>query len=83
MATATTVRVDEPSIDPESITHDDIVLLTAYMAEEGYPASEVAYAVEKPWKYIEELVKAQAERDEEGSREILPLEQQYPKTVQS
>ena len=63
----------------ENITHDDLVLLTAYMAEHHYPASEVAYAVEKPWKYVEELEEAQAERDEEGSREILPLERQYPK----
>ena len=31
--------------------HDNIVTLTAYMAETGYSASEVAYAVEKPWKF--------------------------------
>ena len=48
-----------------TITHDDLVILTSYMAEHGYSAPEIAYAVEKPWKFLDVLdnTKAMIERD--------------------
>ena len=35
--------------------HDNLVTLTSYMAETGASAEDVAYAVEKPWKYESEF----------------------------
>lgn len=43
-----------------SFTHADLVLLTRWMADENYDADDIAYAVEKPWKYIDELASAEA-----------------------
>ena len=43
------------------MTRDDLVLLTAYMADHNYTASDIAYAVEKPWKYEEVLEEARHE----------------------
>lgn len=34
-------------------TYDEVVRLTAWMAQHGYSASDVAYAVEKPWKHAD------------------------------
>lgn len=34
--------------------HEELVLLTSWLAGAGYSAEQVAYAVEKPWKYSEE-----------------------------
>ena len=42
------------------MSYDDLVLLTAWMAAEGYTPNDIAYAVEKPWKWAEELVQAKA-----------------------
>lgn len=36
-------------------THRDLVYLTRWMAENGYTPDDIAYAVEKPWKYEDEL----------------------------
>ena len=41
--------------------HDNIILLTAWMADNGFPAKEVAYAVEKPWKFADEFQQAKDE----------------------
>jgi hypothetical protein len=40
---------------------DNMVTLTAWMADNGYSAKDVAYAVEKPWKYEDEFKTATAE----------------------
>ncbi len=34
--------------------HDNLVTLTRWMADNGYTADDLAYAVEKPWKYEDE-----------------------------
>lgn len=49
--------------------HEAIVLLTSHMADEGYSAQDIAYAVEKPWKYedIYSLAVAAAEQSEDLS----------------
>jgi murein tripeptide amidase MpaA len=39
---------------------DDLVTLTSWMADEGYAAKDIAYAVEKPHKYATELARAKA-----------------------
>lgn len=44
--------------DQPEISCTDVVTLTAWMAEHGYTASEVAYAVEKPWKHTDWLATA-------------------------
>ena len=38
----------------------DLVILVAYMAAEGYTSNDIAYAVEKPWKYEATLAAAKA-----------------------
>lgn len=35
--------------------HADLIVLTRWMADEGFTAGEVADAVEKPWKYTDWL----------------------------
>jgi hypothetical protein len=52
-------------VDPGrgTFTHDDLVVLTAWMADNGYTAEEVAYAVEKPWKFDRELWDARVALD--------------------
>lgn len=39
-------------------THDNIVTLTSWMADNYYEAKVVAHAVEKPWNYTEEYLQA-------------------------
>lgn len=39
----------------------NIILLTSHMAYHHDLASEIAYAVEKPWKYTDTFREAQAE----------------------
>jgi hypothetical protein len=34
-------------------TYDEVVRLTAWMAQNDYSADQVAYAVEKPWKHAD------------------------------
>ena len=38
--------------------HSNIVTLTSYLADHGYDAADVAYAVEKPWKFEDEFLLA-------------------------
>lgn len=40
------------------VTYPQVVSLTAYMADSGYTAQEVAYAVEKPWKHADLIAQA-------------------------
>ena len=47
------------------MTHEDLVILTAWLAREGHTADAVAYAVEKPWKYPDELATAKAVNEHE------------------
>jgi hypothetical protein len=35
--------------------HDNLVLLTHHLADTGSTAAEIAYAVEKPWKFRDEF----------------------------
>jgi hypothetical protein len=60
-----------------AVGHDDLVLLTSYMAEHGYKASEVAYAVEKPWKFIDLLHRARVEQADRVV-EALPDVERHP-----
>ena len=39
----------------------DLVILVAYMAERGDNVRDIAYAVEKPWKFADVLAEAKAE----------------------
>jgi len=45
-------------------TYDNVVLLTGWLAEQGFDAKAVAYAVEKPWKYEAEFYAAKYELDD-------------------
>jgi hypothetical protein len=39
----------------EPITHKDLILLTEWMAQQGYSAAQLAEAVREPVRYAEEL----------------------------
>lgn len=41
--------------------HDNLITLCNWLAKNGRSGGEVAYAVEKPWKYEEEFNEAQAD----------------------
>lgn len=41
--------------------HANLVTLTSYMADHGHDAKEIAYAVEKPWKFADEFAEATRE----------------------
>lgn len=43
--------------------YDNVVRLTSYMADNGYDAQEVAYAVEKPWKFVDVWEQAKVQDD--------------------
>lgn len=58
MTTKTRERVER-----DGMNHNDLVTLTSYMAEQGSTAQEVAYAVEKPWKFVDTLLEAVATLD--------------------
>lgn len=45
------------------MTHDDLVILTRWMADNDWPAKEIAYAVAKPQKFEDELLIAKTELD--------------------
>ncbi|MGB8383242.1 MAG: hypothetical protein WCG47_18680 [Dermatophilaceae bacterium] len=51
-------QAQPPDSSGEAITYDDIITLTAWMAQHGYTADEIAYAVEKPWKHIDLITRA-------------------------
>jgi hypothetical protein len=42
-------------VDWEPITYKDLVILTEWMAQQGYSAAQLAEAVREPAKYTEEL----------------------------
>jgi hypothetical protein len=44
---------------------EDLCILTSWMAENHYSAGDIAYAVEKPHKYEDELAQAKAALEEE------------------
>lgn len=48
----------------EDITNDDLELLVWWLADQGYEAYDVAYAVTKPWKFDDELALAKAQAEE-------------------
>ena len=56
------------------VTHEDLVVLTAWLADRGHDAKTVAYAVEKPWKYTDELSLAKAVQEHEMAH---PTQQHY------
>jgi hypothetical protein len=45
-------------------TYDELITLTAWMAENGHSAADIAYAVEKPWKFADELTQAKRELED-------------------
>jgi len=50
----------------EPITHKDLIVLTEWMAQQGYSAAQLAEAVREPSRYTEELravVRRNAEMD--------------------
>ena len=50
---------DVHTMDALRIARNDLVTLTAYMADSGdYTANEIAYAVEKPHKFVDVLTEA-------------------------
>jgi hypothetical protein len=51
-ANATT---EHPMVDWEPITYKDLIILTEWMAQQGYSAARLAEAVREPAKYAEEL----------------------------
>lgn len=47
--------------DTDKLTMDHLVVLTSWMADNGYTPSEIAYAVEKPWKHTDLLAAARGD----------------------
>lgn len=45
------------------LDYDDLILLTSYMAENGFDAKDIAYAVVKPWKFTDVLDEARKAYD--------------------
>lgn len=68
-------HIDHQTLSP---SHDDLVVLTAWLADRGYSASSVAYAVEKPWKFANELSLAKAVLEHETSFKTGPVHRCQP-----
>ncbi len=49
----------------ENMTHADLIVLTEWMARHDFPADDLAYAVARPWKYVDFLARARADLDPE------------------
>lgn len=49
------------------LTHEHLVVLTRWMADTSYPASSLADAIEKPWKWLPEIRAAIAVHNHETS----------------
>lgn len=50
-----------------TMTNEELSLLMDYMADSAhYTKQDMAYAVEKPWKYTAELAAAKHEQEKEG-----------------
>lgn len=60
--------------------HDKVVVTAYFLAEEGYPASEVARMVEKPWSYTQEWLFAEHAANEDGGLQawLSPAEDPEP-----
>jgi hypothetical protein len=54
-----------------TINYDDIKLLTAWMAEHGYTAANIAEAVDKPWHWTDELALAKDGRPPADEEDVL------------
>ena len=49
----------DPDVEPSLFAGVDLALLIRYMADSGdYTVDDLAYAVEKPWKYTDVLADA-------------------------
>ena len=46
---------EHPMVDWEPITYKDLIIVTEWMAQQGYSAARLAEAVREPAKYTEEL----------------------------
>jgi hypothetical protein len=46
---------EDPMVNWEPITYDDLIILTEWMAVQGYSAAHLAEAVREPARYNEEL----------------------------
>lgn len=42
----------------DDITYDDVVLLVEWLADNHYETATIVTAVEKPWKFMDELQEA-------------------------
>lgn len=51
---------DVHALDAVRIARNDLVILTSFMAGDGYSANDIAYAVERPWKFVDVLAEAKA-----------------------
>lgn len=56
-------------------TYDELVVLTSWLAERGDSAQTIAYAVEKPWKYADELSLALSVQRHEVEHSTGPVHQ--------
>jgi hypothetical protein len=52
-------------------THDNVVQLAYWLAENEYDGKGVAYGVEKPWKYDNEFLAAKYDLDELALSDIV------------
>ena len=60
---STAPRSDVPT-DTSLFAGDDLVLVIRYMVDSGdFSMDDLAYAVEKPWKYVDVLAEALAALD--------------------
>lgn len=50
----------------------NMIRLTRWMSDNGYEAGDIAYAVEKPWKYTEEFERAGGVLDEQTKARLVP-----------
>ena len=46
------------SEDEGIVNYEDVIILTSYMADQDYTVKDLAYAVEKPWKFVDVLAEA-------------------------
>jgi len=61
LETQAAIKVGVESVTALVLARDDLIILTDFMADEaGCTAREVADAVERPWKYRDELAEAKA-----------------------
>jgi len=56
---AETAAIDSMDANPSLFAGEDLAVLIRYMADSGdYAVDDIAYAVEKPWKYTSVLAEA-------------------------